>query len=177
MSSAARHPPFDDQFRRRFIELHKDNLFHVSCEHLTRGCTFNRDRSIRDRSARDLRLTWPCPLVAPDWINGCTVERKARIPLKVCKFSRARHRTERQPAVYELASDSRVSRVDPIDRSERRVQFPRSPSRGDGSGDTSLSPDLPPHCHPIGDSHVLRIEQYLRIEEEGLLDEIANLAL
>ncbi len=110
MSSAARRPPFDDQFRRRFIELHKDNLFHVSCEHLTRGCTFNRDRSIRDRSARDLRLTWPCPLVAPDWINGCTVERKARIPLKVCKFSRARHRTERQPAVYELAFDSRDSR-------------------------------------------------------------------
>lgn len=142
MSSAARHPPFDDQFRRRFIELHKDNLFHVSCEHLTRGCTFNRDRSIRDRSARDLRLTWPCPLVAPDWINGCTVERKARIPLKVCKFSRARHRTERQPAVYELASDSRDSRVDPIDRSiDQNDEFSFHAHRRGATGvATPLSP-------------------------------------
>lgn len=109
-SPAVRRPPLDDQLRRRTIEMHKHHLCDVSDEHFTRRCTFTRDHSFGNRSTSDLRLTWPRPLVVLDWIDGRTVKGKALVPVKVCEFSRGRHRTECQTAVSERALDSRDPR-------------------------------------------------------------------
>lgn len=98
-------PPLDDQPPRGVVEVHEDDFQDVCDEEFALWSPLTFDRSIRNCSPCDLRLSTPRGLIALDRVTRRTVKRESRITAKVVELARIHHRAECHLTMFERALD------------------------------------------------------------------------